>query len=75
MKRLTWTPRPILRAERSKARQAILDAANAHRVTVNPNVVPWGRRHIDQAVCVARRNRLVAPKVLVTAGFRATGER
>jgi thiazole synthase ThiGH ThiG subunit len=63
----------LRRANRSEARQSILDAANAHRLRLNPNAHPWGRRHIQQAVFVVRQSRLVAPKVLAAAGFRPTG--
>ena len=63
----------LRRSARTEARQKILDAANAHRLKINPNAHPWRRRHIDQAVFVARQSRLVAPKVLVAAGFRPTG--
>lgn len=74
MKRLgAYLPRPIRRAEQSNARQLILDAANAHRQRVDPNAHPWGRRNIQQAVFVARQSKLVAPKVLVAAGYRPTG--
>lgn len=71
------TPRPLrglaaVRAARSDARRLILDAANAHRLRVDPNARPWGRRNIQQAVFVARQSKLVAPKVLVDAGYRPT---
>lgn len=65
----------LRRASRSIARREILDAANAHRQRVDPNAHPWGRRHIQQAVFVARQSKLVAPKVLVAAGYRPTGTR
>lgn len=63
----------LRRSARTEARQKILDAANAHRQKVDPNAHPWGRRHIQQAVFVARQSKLVAPKVLVAAGYRPTG--
>lgn len=58
---------------RSKARHSILDAANTHRLKVDPNARPWGIRRLQQAVCIVRRNRLVKPHVLSVAGFNATG--
>ncbi len=59
---------------RSKARRSILDAANGHRLKVDPYARPWGIRRIQQAVCIVRRNRLVKPHVLSVAGYNATGQ-
>lgn len=70
------------KVERSEARTAIVAAANKHRRARLARDVPRGRdgyvfapkpfsaRSLQLAVCVARRNRLVHPDVLVAAGFR-----
>lgn len=59
------------RQDRQRARSTILAEANRFR---NRPEAPTGRspltmRHIERAVCIVRRNRLVADKVLVAAGF------
>lgn len=65
------------REARTAARRKIIQAANAYRLrlhraapTPRPPLRLLSARHIQQAVCIVRRRRLVKPEVLVTAGFR-----
>jgi hypothetical protein len=72
---------------RVKARAEIVEAAQRHRQQRTVKDAPRGKdgyvmlpppftaRHLQRAVCVARRNRLVKPAVLVAAGFRAEERR
>jgi len=58
----------------NSARWQIIQAANKHKVRTAPSwFTPrlFGMRQLQQAVCVARRNRLVSGDVLMAAGFRA----
>lgn len=62
---------------RSAARREILAAVNRARRAENAKrrtsfllPVLYGR-HLQQAVCIARRQRLVENRVLVAAGFNA----
>lgn len=57
------------KVSRCHARTKILAAANKARAV---NLPPLRSRHLDQAVCIVRRRRLVATKVLTAAGFKAT---
>lgn len=60
------------RVARRKARTKIIEAANAHASQINNRSQPYNQRSIQRAVCVVRRNKLVKPAVLVSAGFNAT---
>ena len=62
------------RAERLRARNTIIDAANQARLDKGMTK-PFGRRSIQQAVCVVRRRALVKPAVLVAAGYQAEPRR
>lgn len=53
------------------ARGHILDAANVHRQRLNPGAPALHRRHLQTAVCIVRRNRLVKPDVLTSAGYNS----
>lgn len=58
--------------DRQKARAKILTAANRHQIAVCGTArAPYRMRHIQQAVCVVRRSRLVPAGVLADAGFNA----
>lgn len=65
--------------ERAAARRKIIQTANRFRVHQaqrrRPYVPPmvYSARHIQQAVCVARRNALVKADVLDAAGFNPRG--
>lgn len=72
-----YRPTPTERLARRKARQRIIQAANTHRLRLHRR---YGHqdplslltdRHLQRAVCIVRRNRLVKADVLTTAGFRA----
>lgn len=52
---------------RQRARQRILQEAN--RTRTNYGLATLRMRHIQQAVCVVRRRRLVKDSVLTAAGF------
>lgn len=54
---------------RREARHEILAAANKRRDKHMPRL---RMRHINQAVAVVRRRRLVSKDVLTAAGFRST---
>jgi hypothetical protein len=62
-------------------RWLIIRAANHHIVRTSQRRSPFipprllGMRQIQQAVCVARRNRLIEPTILAAAGFRAKASR
>ena len=56
----------------NKARHEIVGAAERLRKALGTSAKPYSMRRIQQAVCVVRRHRLVAPKVLVAAGYNAT---
>jgi hypothetical protein len=58
------------RSRRLDARAQILEAANQHRLAQDSPRKPYAARHINEAVCTVRRNRLVKPAVLEAAGFR-----
>lgn len=71
----------VARKNRLEARWAIIQAANTYRRTAHrarpffsvarlQAPVMLGMRQLQQAVCIARRQRLVGPEVLVAAGFR-----
>lgn len=68
-------------SERDVARALILRTANRFALDQARRRRPpmpaqlHGARHIQQAVCVARRNRLVDADTLVAAGFRAEARR
>lgn len=53
------------REDRKRARQQILDAANAGRLK------PFSMASIQEAVAACRQRRLVSPEVIETAGFNA----
>jgi hypothetical protein len=60
-----------------EARDSLLEAratilVEANRVRNDFVLEPLRSRHIQQAVCVARRRQLVDKDVLVAAGFNAT---
>lgn len=61
---------PQKRTARRKAREKILAAANAHQHRLDLRSDPYNHRTIQRAVCVVRRNKLVKPSVLETAGYR-----
>jgi hypothetical protein len=51
------------------ARAEILEAVNKFQGRSPDEKL--GRRHIQQAVCIARHNRLVPDSVLLAAGYRS----
>lgn len=55
--------------EREAARAEIIVTANEWRAKRNPLVKIWTRRHLNQAVCVVRRNKIVTSGMLEMAGF------
>lgn len=55
---------------RNAARHQILNACNRWRMIEGSNGKPFGQRHIQLAVCMARRRRLVSAEVLEAAGYR-----
>lgn len=65
------------KAVRRDARTDIIQKANRFRLSgvrrpmLYP-VRPFDTRHIQQAVCVCRRNRLVSAATLELAGYNAT---
>ena len=59
------------RKDMHAARRQIIDAANTHQHRLKLRTKPYTARTVQQAVCVVRRNRLVKPGVLVTAGYNA----
>jgi hypothetical protein len=71
------------RLRRNDARTAIIQAVNVWKLRgrryvgifgyIPPKLL--GPKQLQQAVCIARRNRLVKPEVLETAGFRAKERR
>jgi hypothetical protein len=70
--------------DRTAARLKIVQAANRHIVRaraprhslaaamhgVRPEPTLLSQRHLQRAVCIARRNRLVSDDVMALAGFR-----
>lgn len=54
---------------RDEARQEILDAANKFTTAKDRGGRVMYPRHINLAVCVVRRRKLVKPDVLIAAGF------
>lgn len=68
-------PTPQKRTARRKAREKIIEAANTHQYRLGLRSAPYDQRTIQRAVCVVRRNRLVKPAVLVSAGYNATESR
>ena len=63
--------RQAVRAGKLDARRSTITAANTHQRNLNLRYHPYTARTIQQAVCVARRNRLVKPAVLTAAGYNA----
>lgn len=65
---------------RMDARWTILAVVNKRRREENAKrrttflLPPFYMRHLQRAVCVARRNRLVSDDILITAGFNPTGK-
>lgn len=63
---------PVTQAE---ARARIVEAARKHRQRrIARDAAPFlppalSARHLQQCVCIVRRNRLVKPEVLIAAGF------
>ena len=55
--------------QRKLARFEILSAANQILRDNNSPRRPLGMRNIHRAVCIARRNRVIANEILVDAGF------
>lgn len=71
-----------LPSPRASARRVIIQAVNRFRLykaraigAPGGQVRTLGSRNIQQAVCIARRNRLVRPEVLETAGYRGVERR
>lgn len=62
------------RKSRLKARRKIIQTANVLRIRRHagkPHMpTMWTMRHINQAVCVCRRNNALKPHVYTAAGFR-----
>ena len=56
------------RARQRKARNKILAEANRHR---SWSTRPLSMRHLQRAVCIVRRRRLVDGDTLIEAGFNA----
>jgi hypothetical protein len=56
---------------RKAARLRILDTVNRHRLRMKPYTL----KTIQQAVCVARRQKLVSPAALQQAGFNSKERR
>lgn len=65
----------MLQEERRKrfleAKHQIIDAANEFRKVSDGSKKKYRMRHINDAVCVARRNNLVDAKILQLAGYNA----
>lgn len=58
------------------ARWKIIQAANRYAVSASPRrAAPFGMRHVQLAVSLCRRFRLVSPEVLAEAGFNPKGGR
>ncbi len=55
-----------------KARRKIVDKAWAFRLRNGRSVKPITMRHLNEAVCICRRNRLVSRSTLAAAGFNPT---
>jgi hypothetical protein len=66
---------PQKRTARRKAREKIIEAANAHQHLLGMRDNPYNHRTIQRAVCVVRRNKLVKPAVLTSAGYRPEASR
>jgi hypothetical protein len=60
---------PQKRTARRKAREKIIAAANAHQHRLGMRDSPYNHRTIQRAVCVVRRNKLVKPAVIASAGY------
>lgn len=59
----------LAKLQRRVAREEILLAANEQLLRNNSPRNHLTMRHIHQAVCIARRNRVIANEILVDAGF------
>ncbi len=63
-----------LRRARLKAQQAILDAANRYTHRRNGSQRNLFKKHLNEAVCIVRRARLVDNDTLAEAGFNSIRE-
>lgn len=59
---------------RNEARTKIVQAANRHAAR-RRGKAPYTMRHIQQAVCIVRRRRLVSDDIIVAAGYNAEERR
>ena len=68
------SPRP-LDAKTDKAQQKILQSANRYRRRMRTSTKPLGRRHLNHAVCIVRRHKLLKPETIAAAGFNPKEKR